>query len=90
MELRVVPNVQPAGTVASPQYNKLDHLAFTVTGADATRSELDSMEESMYDGESWRSLADDVYNGQSAANSGSRRSTGISCTATPPRTSCPR
>ncbi len=65
---RIVPNIQPPGTTTSPQYNRLNHLAFRVTGSNASRSELDQLETALYDGQSWRSVASNVYNSSAAVD----------------------
>jgi hypothetical protein len=64
---RDIPNIQPSAAPISPQYNRLDHMAFGIVGSDASRSELDDIESALYDGQSWQSVAKDVYNSQDAA-----------------------
>jgi hypothetical protein len=61
-----VPNIQIPDNQNPAQYKRLAHLQFRVTGKDASRVQLDQLEESLYQGQSWKSVSGGVYNSQAA------------------------
>lgn len=63
---RAIPGLPPRDAGSSPQYNRLNHLAFAMDGVDANRPQLDSMEAALYAGQTWNQMAEGVYNSQAA------------------------
>jgi hypothetical protein len=61
-----VPNIKIPDNQNPAQYKRLAHLQFSVTGKDASRVQLDQLEESLYQGQSWKSVSGGVYNSQAA------------------------
>jgi len=61
-----LPNIQIPDNQNAAQYKRLAHLQFSVTGKDASRMQLDQLEESLYQGQSWKSVSGGVYNSQAA------------------------
>ena len=59
-------NIQIPDNQNAAQYKRLAHLQFSVTGTDATRMQLDQLEESLYQGQSWKSVSGNLYNSQAA------------------------
>jgi len=59
-------NIQIPDNQNAAQYKRLAHLQFSVTGTNASRMQLDQLEESLYQGQSWKSVSGGVYNSQAA------------------------
>ena len=55
------PNVTTSNARVWTQYNRLAHLKFSLSGADATRSELDQLESRLYQGQSWQKVTGGIY-----------------------------
>jgi hypothetical protein len=53
-------------TASNPEYNRLNHLAFAMTGHDASRDELDAIQASLNAGHTWKDVANGLYTGHDA------------------------